>query len=180
MWVKSGDSFFSFGIICFQHVLFHYLPLLWRFHKMHHLDLDYDMTTGLRFHPVEIVLSMLIKFDAICLIGAPALAVIIFEIILNGTSLFNHGNIRLSSWFDRVLRLMIVTPDTHRVHHSTIPKETNSNFGFNLIWWGKLMGTYLAQPKKGHIQMDIGLSEHTNPKQTQNLISILKIPFSMK
>ena len=146
---------------------------------MHHLDLDYDVTTGLRFHPIEIVLSMLIKFDAICLIGAPALAVIIFEIILNGTSLFNHGNIRLSSWFDRVLRLMIVTPDTHRVHHSTIPKETNSNFGFNLIWWDKLMGTYLAQPKKSHIQMDIGLSEYTNPKQT-NLISMLKILFSRK
>ncbi|AEB28228.1 sterol desaturase family protein [Francisella hispaniensis] len=181
MWLKILIAFLALDFtIYLQHVLFHYLPLLWRFHKIHHIDLDYDVTTGLRFHPVEIVLSMMIKFMAVFLVGAPVLAVIIFEIVLNGTSLFNHGNIRLPRYFDKFLRLFMVTPDTHRVHHSTILKETNSNFGFNLIWWDKLMGTYLAQPKKGHIDMDIGLSEYTDPKQTQNLISMLKIPFSKK
>ncbi|ABO47074.1 sterol desaturase family protein [Francisella tularensis] len=181
IWLKVLIAFLVLDFtIYLQHVLFHYLPLLWRFHKVHHIDLDYDVTTGLRFHPVEIFLSMLIKFMIVFLVGAPVSAVIIFEIVLNGTSLFNHGNIRLPRYFDKFLRLFMVTPDTHRVHHSTIPKETNSNFGFNLIWWDKLMGTYLAQPKKGHIDMDIGLSEYTDPKQTQNLISMLKIPFSKK
>lgn len=180
-WIKIMVAFLALDFtIYLQHVLFHYLPLLWRFHKVHHIDLDYDVTTGLRFHPVEIVLSMLIKFMAIFLIEAPVLAVIIFEIVLNGTSLFNHGNIRLPKSFDKFLRLFMVTPDTHRVHHSTIPAETNSNFGFNLIWWDKIMGTYIAQPKKGHIQMDIGLSNYRDSKITQPFLSMLKIPFSKK
>ncbi|MED7818699.1 MULTISPECIES: sterol desaturase family protein [unclassified Francisella] len=166
--------------IYIQHVLFHYLPLLWRFHKVHHIDLDYDVTTGLRFHPAEIVLSMLIKFAVICFIGAPILAVIIFEVTLNGLALFNHGNIKLLKRLDDFLRFFIVTPDVHRVHHSVIPSETNSNFGFNLVIWDKLFGTYKKQPQKGHILMDIGLDKYKDPKITQRLDSMLKIPFLRK
>lgn len=161
LWFKVVIAFLVLDFAIYtQHVLFHYLPLLWRFHKVHHIDLDYDVTTGLRFHPTEIVLSMLIKFAVICFIGAPVLAVIIFEITLNGLALFNHGNIRLFKKLDGFLRFFIVTPDVHRVHHSTILSETNSNFGFNLVFWDKFLGTYKKQPKKGHILMDIGLDEY--------------------
>ena len=141
-----------------QHVAFHAVPALWRLHRMHHADLDFDVTTGARFHPVEILVSVAIKLAAVALIGAPAAAVLIFEILLNATSMFNHGNLRMPAWLDRMLRWIVVTPDMHRVHHSDIPAETDSNFGFNLPWWDRLFGTYRAQPRLGHEGMTIGLS----------------------
>jgi sterol desaturase/sphingolipid hydroxylase (fatty acid hydroxylase superfamily) len=143
--------------IYFQHVLFHAVPALWRLHRMHHTDLEFDVTTGVRFHPVEILLSMVIKIGVIAALGAPALAVLIFEVLLNATSMFNHGNVRLTQAIDRVLRMIVVTPEMHRVHHSIVPAETNSNFGFNLSWWDWLFGTYRAQPAAGHAGMTIGI-----------------------
>ena len=144
-------------VIYLQHVMFHAVPALWRLHRMHHADLDFDVTTGSRFHTIEIVLSVLLKLAAVIVIGPPAVAVVIFEVVLNGTSMFNHGNLRLPPGLDRVLRWVLVTPDMHRVHHSDIPAETNSNFGFNLPWWDRLFGTYRAQPSLGHEGMTIGL-----------------------
>ncbi len=143
--------------IYFQHRLFHAVPWLWRLHRMHHTDLEFDVTTGLRFHPVEILLSMCIKFAAVILLGAPAVAVLIFEVLLNATSMFNHGNIRLPVRLDRWLRLLVVTPDMHRVHHSIIRRETDSNFGFSLPWWDRLFRTYRDQPAAGHPGMTIGI-----------------------
>ena len=145
--------------IYLQHVLFHAVPALWRLHRMHHADLEFDVTTGLRFHPVEILLSMVIKLAVVMALGPPAVAVLVFEVVLNASSLFNHSNIRLPSKVDAVLRLFIVTPDMHRVHHSIRPYETNSNFGFNIPWWDRLMGTYLAQPSAGHEGMTIGIEQ---------------------
>jgi sterol desaturase/sphingolipid hydroxylase (fatty acid hydroxylase superfamily) len=142
-----------------QHVLFHRVPVLWRLHRMHHTDLDLDVTSGTRFHPLEILLSMLIKLAAIWVIGAPAVAVMLFEVLLNAGAMFNHANLRIPSGLDGALRLLVVTPDMHRVHHSAIPAETNSNFGFNLPWWDRLFGTYIAQPELGHKAMTIGLAE---------------------
>lgn len=146
-------------VIYLQHVLFHFLPILWRLHRMHHTDLDIDVTTGNRFHPIEIVISAGIKLGAVALIGPPVAAVVAFEIVLNATSQFNHGNIRIPETLDRWLRMVVVTPDMHRVHHSIIPRETNSNFGFNLPWWDRLCGTYRSQPELGHTGMSIGLKE---------------------
>ncbi len=143
--------------IYFQHRIFHAVPWLWRLHRMHHADLEFDVTTGLRFHPLEIVLSMAIKMAVVVLIGAPALAVVVFEVLLNATSLFNHGNVRLPQRVDRWLRLILVTPDMHRVHHSAIQRETDSNFGFSVPWWDRIFGTYRAQPEKGHLGMIIGI-----------------------
>ncbi|MDK8462324.1 sterol desaturase family protein [Marinobacter sp. SS13-12] len=145
--------------IYFQHRLFHAVPWLWRLHRMHHADLEFDVTTGLRFHPIEIVLSMAIKLTVVLALGAPALAVVIFEVLLNATSMFNHGNVRMPLWLDRYMRLFVVTPDMHRVHHSVIVRETDSNFGFNLPWWDRLFGTYRAQPEKGHLGMTIGIED---------------------
>ena len=144
-------------VIYLQHILFHAVPALWRLHRMHHADLDFDVTTGLRFHPVEIVLSMGIKLAAVAVLGPPAAAVLVFEVLLNGTAMFNHSNIRIPLGLDRVLRWVVVTPDMHRVHHSVVPQETNSNFGFNLPWWDRLFGTYRAQPADGHDGMTIGI-----------------------
>lgn len=146
-------------IIYFQHRIFHQVPALWRLHRVHHTDLDYDVTTALRFHPVEILLSMLIKIIAVIALGAPPLAVMIFEVILNGTALFNHSNWKLPIRVDAWLRLFIVTPDMHRVHHSVKVSETNSNYGFNIPWWDRLFGTYCSQPKAGHLDMTIGIKE---------------------
>ena len=143
--------------IYLQHVMFHAVPALWRLHRMHHADLDFDVTTGTRFHPVEILVSVAIKMAAVALLGPPAAAVLVFEVLLNGTSMFNHGNVRLPARLDRALRWIVVTPDMHRVHHSDAPAETNSNFGFNLPWWDRLFGTYRAQPGLGHERMTIGL-----------------------
>jgi len=152
-------------VIYLQHLLFHAVPLLWRFHRMHHADLDIDVTTGARFHPIEIVLSMIIKLAIIAALGPPAVAVIAFEVLLNATSMFNHSNVKLPLAFDRVLRLIVVTPDMHRVHHSILPKETNSNFGFNIPWWDRLFGTYKAQPEKGHEGMTIGIEQFRKPRE---------------
>jgi sterol desaturase/sphingolipid hydroxylase (fatty acid hydroxylase superfamily) len=146
-----------------QHVLFHAVPALWRLHRMHHADLDFDVTTGARFHPVEILLSMVIKFAAIAALGPSAVAVLVFEILLNGTAMFNHANARLPLGLDRWLRWIVVTPDMHRVHHSIVPHETNSNFGFNLPWWDRLFGTYRDQPAAGHQGMTIGLNRFREP-----------------
>lgn len=140
-----------------QHVLFHHVPVLWRLHRMHHADIEIDVTTGLRFHPLEIVLSMAFKLVLVLLLGPAAIAVLIFEVVLNASALFNHSNIQLPKHVDAVLRLIIVTPDMHRVHHSIIPVETNSNYGFNVPWWDRLLGTYIAQPKAGHDDMLIGI-----------------------
>jgi len=145
--------------IYLQHVLVHAVPALWRLHRMHHADLDYDVTTGARFHPIEIVISMGLKLMVVSALGAPALAVLIFEVVLNATAMFNHGNVRIPLGLDRVLRWILVTPDMHRVHHSVIPQETNSNFGFNLPWWDRLFGTYTAQPQGGHEGMTIGIEQ---------------------
>jgi len=159
-----------------QHVLFHAIPLLWRLHMVHHADRDIDVTTGLRFHPVEILLSMLIKMVVVALLGAPVLAVIIFEIVLNGMAMFNHANYRLPARFDQLLRLLVITPDVHRVHHSIIRAETNSNFGFNLSTWDRLFGTWCAQPELGHTDMIIGL-EHLQSAPTHKLGFMLRLPF---
>jgi sterol desaturase/sphingolipid hydroxylase (fatty acid hydroxylase superfamily) len=143
--------------IYFQHVMFHAVPALWRLHRVHHADLDFDVTTGARFHPIEILLSVAIKMAAVAAIGAPAVAVLVFEVLLNATAMFNHANGRLPLGVDRWLRLLVVTPDMHRVHHSIAYNETNSNFGFNLPWWDRLFGTYRAQPAAGHEAMTIGV-----------------------
>jgi sterol desaturase/sphingolipid hydroxylase (fatty acid hydroxylase superfamily) len=152
-------------VIYLQHVMFHAVPLFWRLHMMHHADLDYDLTTGLRFHPIEIMLSMGIKISAIYVFGPPIISILLFEIILNGMAVFNHGNIKIPMQWDRFLRYFVVTPDMHRVHHSVIIRETNSNFGFNLSWWDRLLGTYIAQPQKGHVGMTIGLSQFRDPQK---------------
>ena len=164
--------------IYLQHVMFHAVPAFWRIHRMHHADLDFDVTTGTRFHPIEIVLSMLIKFAVIVAIGAPAVAVLIFEVLLNATSMFTHGNVRLGPRLDRVLRSVIVTPEMHRVHHSVHRNETNSNFGFNLSWWDRLLGTYRAQPRDGHEGMTIGLENLRDRRACVTLGGMLMIPFS--
>lgn len=164
-------------VIWMQHVMVHAVPVLWRLHRVHHADLDYDLTTGARFHPIEIVLSMLIKIATIALLGPPVLAVVIFEVLLNAAAMFNHGNIRLPAGVDRVLRWVIVTPDMHRVHHSVEEDETNSNFGFNLPWWDRLFGTYRAQPRAGQVGMTIGLHDHTDPREVARLDGMLLMPF---
>ena len=145
--------------IYLQHVMFHAVPALWRLHRMHHADLEFDVSTGLRFHPVEILLSTGIKLAVVAALGPPAVAVLVFEVLLNVTSMFNHSNIRIPVRIDRSLRLFVVTPDMHRVHHSIHPNETNSNFGFNLPWWDRLLGTYRPQPREGHEIMIIGIEQ---------------------
>ena len=147
-----------------QHVITHYIPLLWRIHRVHHTDLDFDVTTALRFHPFEIILSMFLKFFFIALFGAPVVAVIAFEIILNISSMFNHSNIHIPLSVDRWLRWFIVTPDMHRVHHSVNKIETNSNYGFNIPWWDYIFRTYRPQPSAGHTKMKIGLNEFQGNK----------------
>jgi sterol desaturase/sphingolipid hydroxylase (fatty acid hydroxylase superfamily) len=142
-----------------QHVMFHAAPGLWQLHRMHHADLDFDATTGLRFHPVEILISMGIKLTVVAALGPPAIAVLLFEVILNATALFNHTTIDVPRPVDRILRLFVVTPDMHRVHDSVAPRETNSTYGFNLPWWDWLLGTYIAQPAKGHEEMEIGIEQ---------------------
>ena len=162
--------------IYLQHVMFHAIPTLWRLHMMHHADLDYDLTTGLRFHPLEMILSMGIKLSMVAALGPPAAAVLVFEVLLNALAMFNHGNITLPLSIDRAIRYIIVTPDMHRVHHSVIISETNSNYGFNLPWWDRLFGTYRDQPDKGHDGMTIGLSQFRDP-QKLTLPWLLILPF---
>jgi sterol desaturase/sphingolipid hydroxylase (fatty acid hydroxylase superfamily) len=162
--------------IYLQHVLFHAVPVLWRLHRMHHADLEIDVTTGARFHPIEILLSMGIKLGVVAALGAPAVAVFVFEVLLNATSMFNHSNVRMPAWLDRVLRWVVVTPDMHRVHHSIVVRETNSNFGFNLPWWDRLFGTYRDQPAAGHLGMTIGIDQFRDPAE-QALDRMLTQPF---
>lgn len=162
--------------IYFQHRLFHAVPLLWRLHLVHHADLDFDVTTGLRFHTVEILLSALIKLAAVAALGPSLWAVLSFEVLLNCTSMFNHSNVLLPGPLDRLLRGIVVTPEMHRVHHSSIPAETNSNFGFNLPWWDFLFRTYRDQPALGHTEMEIGLSHLRDERQTQRLDRMLLLP----
>jgi sterol desaturase/sphingolipid hydroxylase (fatty acid hydroxylase superfamily) len=159
-----------------QHVLFHAVPVLWRLHRMHHADLDIDATTGVRFHPIEIVLSLLIKLGVVAAIGAPALAVLVFEVLLNATSIFNHSNVRMPPPVDALVRWLVVTPDMHRVHHSIIRAETDSNFGFNFPWWDRLFGTYRAQPAQGHQGMTIGIDKFRDPAELR-LDRMLTQPF---
>lgn len=163
--------------IWLQHVMVHAVPTLWRLHRVHHADLDFDVTTGARFHPLEILLSMGIKFAVIALLGPPVLAVIMFEVLLNATSMFNHSNVRIPAGVDRVLRLFVVTPDMHRVHHSVEDDETNSNFGFNLPWWDRLFGTYRAQPRAGHEGMTIGIRTFRDGKWCSWITGMLAMPF---
>ncbi len=163
-------------VLYLQHVLFHAVPAFWRLHMVHHADLDFDVTTGIRFHTLEILLSMGLKMAAVMVLGAPVLAVLSFEILLNATSLFNHGNLRLPLGLDRVLRLVLVTPDMHRVHHSVMVRETNSNFGFNLPWWDYLFGTYRPQPTAGHEGMTIGLAQFRD-ERVERLPWMLALPF---
>jgi sterol desaturase/sphingolipid hydroxylase (fatty acid hydroxylase superfamily) len=159
-----------------QHVAFHKVPLLWRLHRMHHADLDIDVTTGLRFHPFEILISLAIKIGVVLALGIPPVAVIAFEVVLNATSMFNHSNARMSPWLDRALRLVLVTPDMHRVHHSIERHETDSNYGFNLPWWDWLFGTYRREPQAGHVGMTIGIPQFRDPKELR-LDRMLMQPF---
>ena len=159
-----------------QHAMFHHVPVLWRLHRMHHADLDIDATTGVRFHPIEILLSMAIKLAVVAALGLPAVGVLIFEVLLNATAMFNHGNVALPLGLDRALRRVLVTPDMHRVHHSIVRQETDSNFGFNLSWWDRLFGTYRAQPAAGHDAMTIGLTQFRDPAE-QRLDRMLTQPF---
>jgi len=163
--------------IYLQHVMFHAVPALWRLHRVHHADLDFDVTTGARFHPIEILLSMLIKMAAVMVLGPPAVAVVIFEVLLNATAMFNHSNVRLPGAVDRVLRVFVVTPDMHRVHHSVAEHETNSNFGFNLSLWDRIFRTYKAQPDAGHERMTIGIRDIRDPKIAADLPGMLVLPF---
>lgn len=176
--LASGVASFIFLDLAIytQHVVFHKIPMLWRLHRMHHADTDFDVTTGIRFHPLEIILSLLIKIALITTLGIPAIAVIIFEIMLNASSLFNHANLRLPAFIDRNLRLFIVTPDMHRVHHSWHTDETDSNYGFNLSIWDRIFKTYRAQPKDGHDGMTIGLINFREA-ENRSLLGLLMIPF---
>ena len=173
--VMAGVILLDFAIYL-QHVMLHAIPLFWRIHRVHHADIDFDVTTGIRFHPLEILLSMGIKIGIVAAVGIPALAVLLFEVILNATSLFTHANMKLPLGFDRVLRWVIVTPDMHRVHHSVDRKESDTNFGFNLSIWDRLFGTYHAQPKAGHTKMPIGIKGCRDPVY-QKLGKALVLPF---
>lgn len=161
-------------VIYAQHVMFHYVPWLWRLHRVHHTDAEIDATTGVRFHPVEILLSLGLKAAAVALLGAPPLAVLVFEIVLNGSSMFNHANWRMPLGLDAVTRLFVVTPDMHRVHHSVHLEEQNANFGFNFAWWDRLFGTYQPQPAAGHDAMAIGVANLPDPR---SLVRLLLLPF---
>lgn len=177
MWlgVATGILLLDF-IIYWQHRLFHVVPLFWRFHMMHHSDPDLDVTSGVRFHPVEIALSLGVKAVAVMAVGASPLAVLIFEIVLNATSLFNHSNVTMPQGLERLLRWIVVTPDMHRVHHSADLRETNSNYGFNVPWWDRIFGTYCPEPVLGHRGMAIGL-EHLGAPACMNLFKMLRFPF---
>jgi len=154
--IPAGIALLDLAIY-FQHVMFHAVPTLWRLHRVHHADLDFDVTTGARFHPIEVLISTAIKCAAIAALGAPVISVVVFEILLNATAMFNHANASLPQRIELWLRWLVVTPDMHRVHHSVRYEESSSNFGFNLPWWDRLFGTYRAQPRLGHAVMTIGV-----------------------
>jgi sterol desaturase/sphingolipid hydroxylase (fatty acid hydroxylase superfamily) len=163
--------------IYLQHMMFHLTPLFWRVHMVHHTDRDIDVSTGLRFHPLEIIISLAIKLAVVAALGAPPLAVLVFEILLNGTTMFNHGNLRLPLGADRIIRMIVVTPDMHRVHHSNLRQETNSNYGFNFSFWDRLFGTYRAQPTAGHEEMTIGLNGYRDERRLK-ILPLLLLPFT--
>ena len=167
-------------VIYLQHIMVHAIPLFWRLHRVHHADLDYDTTTGARFHTLEILLSMCIKLIAIVLLGPSVLAVVLFEIILNATAMFNHGNVKFPKMVDKILRYFIVTPDMHRVHHSIEEDETNSNFGFNISIWDRIFGTYREDVRAGQVAMIIGIKNIREPKETNSILGMLNIPFRGK
>jgi sterol desaturase/sphingolipid hydroxylase (fatty acid hydroxylase superfamily) len=176
-WIAGIAGFLLLDLTIYtQHVVFHYVPVLWRLHRMHHADLDIDVTTGARFHPIEILLSMLIKIAVVATLGVPAVAVVVFEVVLNATAMFNHSNATLPLWLDRAVRLVVVTPDMHRTHHSILRQETDSNFGFNLPWWDRLFGTYRAQPQAGHTDMTIGIPQFRDPGESR-LDRLITQPF---
>ena len=176
-WIAIVVSFVILDFaIWLSHVASHKIPIFWKIHRMHHSDVDFDVTTAIRFHPIEIILSMLWKFAFIIVIGAPAVSVLIFEVVLNGSAMFNHSNLKLPLKFDRILRKVIVTPDMHRVHHSIVHNETDSNYGFNLAIWDRMFGTYIDQPEAGHDNMTIGLEEWQDENPSRLLWS-LKVPF---
>jgi len=178
LWLEVTLAFILLDFaIYLQHVISHRVPVFWRFHKVHHTDRDLDASSAVRFHPIEILLSMIYKCGLVLLIGPAALAVLIFEIVLNASAIFNHTNLKLSLGLDKVLRVLIVTPDMHRVHHSVVEGETNSNYGFNFSVWDRLCRTYQAQPQAGHDGMTIGLSEHQT-EQPSKLFWSLKLPFA--
>ena len=178
LWLSLAISLFLMDFVIYlQHILMHAVPILWRLHRVHHADLDYDVTTGARFHPIEIILSMLIKFVTIVALGPTIVAVVIFEIVLNAMAMFNHANVRLPLRMDHVLRQLIVTPDMHRVHHSVDYDEANSNFGFNLAFWDRWFGTYRDQPRAGHEQMIIGIQNYRTPGEVTWIHGILWLPF---
>ncbi len=177
VWIAVIASFVVLDFaIWLAHVASHKVPFLWRIHRMHHSDVDFDLTTAVRFHPIEIVLSMVWKYLIVLAIGAPAVAVLIFEIVLNGAAMFNHSNIKLPLWLDRWIRLLIVTPDMHRVHHSIDMRETDSNYGFNLSIWDRMFRTYVYQPSLGHEGMKIGLAEWQDDRPT-GIGWTLMVPF---
>ncbi len=167
------------ALIYGQHVLFHAVPALWRLHMVHHADQDIDVSTGLRFHPVEILLSLFIKMAGVAALGAPPVAVLLFEMILNGMAMFNHANARLPEWLDAGLRRIVITPDVHRIHHSVIREETNSNYGFNLSVWDRMFGTWREQPREGHEGMTIGLAQY-QMAEPGGLLWMLTLPFTGK
>jgi len=178
VWVAALVSIIVLDFaVWLEHLLSHKIPLLWRIHRMHHADTGFDLTTALRFHPLEIIISMFWKVGVVLALGTPAWSVLVFEVILNGTAMFNHANIALPQKIDRLVRLVLVTPDMHRVHHSTIRQETDSNYGFSLSLWDRLFATYTAQPAKGHVEMDIGLDQYRDPRQPSGLIWSLLVPF---
>jgi sterol desaturase/sphingolipid hydroxylase (fatty acid hydroxylase superfamily) len=167
-------------LIYWQHRLFHKVPALWRLHRVHHADAHVDTSTGLRFHPIEIVFSIVVKLVAVVVLGVPAIAILIFEIALNGLALFNHANIRLPSAIEKPLRLILMTQILHRIHHSQVVSETNSNYGFSVIWWDKLFGSYKSVAKKTDNDLDIGLIEYPTAKQNASLWSLSMMPFKSK
>lgn len=177
LWLRVLVSILILDLVIYlQHLMFHAVPLLWRLHMVHHADLDLDVSSGLRFHPIEIAISMVIKMTIVAALGVPVIAVLLFEITLNATAMFNHSNLHLPQQVDRILRQIIVTPDMHRVHHSVLIRETNSNFGFNFPWWDRLFGTYRAQPAAGHTGMNIGIGPFRTTQQV-GLLRLLILPF---
>ncbi|HEU5201178.1 MAG TPA: sterol desaturase family protein [Nitrospira sp.] len=179
-WVELALAVLALDLIIYlQHQVFHAVPILWRFHMMHHSDLDLDVSSGVRFHPVEIMISTMVKIMAVLTLGVAPLAVVVFEIVLNGMALFSHSNVKLPVSAEPILRWFVVTPDMHRIHHSTNPLETNSNYGFNVPWWDRLFGTYCAEPALGQVGMKIGL-EHLGPPVCLNLFRMLQFPFVTK
>lgn len=180
-WIEISLAVLAFDLaIYLQHVMFHAVPALWRLHMVHHADLDFDVTTGLRFHTLEILLSALFKLAVVVVVGPSPAAVVIFEVLLNATSMFNHSNVKMPSWLDRLVRRVVVTPDMHRVHHSVIRRETNSNFGFNFPWWDILLGTYRDQPAAEHEKMTLGVSHFRDERQVDRLPRMLAMPFQTK